>query len=61
MKTDHGDGIRYQVIPYSISVIKGLLQMDHGVKQLYKFMKDSRLIENGAEMLAEKKRKLDIS
>ncbi len=50
------DGNFYRVFPYEfITTIKDTLKMKNGIRQMMKFLSDSRLTEKGANLLCEKK------
>ena len=55
MKTYVSSGEYYQVIPYHLDVFRALLHLGHGLQAVFKFIKNSRMTEKGAQMLASKK------
>jgi len=61
MKTYKENDVYYQVLPYDTRVIYDLLRMRRGVRQLIKFMWNSRWIEKRAHRLADRKNEKKIS
>ncbi len=55
MKTHVSSGKYYQVLPYNLNVLRTLLYMEHGLRAVFKFIKNSRLTEKAAHELASKK------
>ena len=50
------DDVSYQVLPYNfIGMIKSTLKMKNGIRAMMKFLLDSRLTENAADLLCETK------
>lgn len=50
------DGASYHVLPYDfIGMMKGTLKMKNGIRDIIKFLSDSRLTEKTAYSLCEKK------
>jgi len=55
MKTYDERSVYYQVLPYSISVLRVLLCMNHGLCHVINFIWNSRWSEKSAYKLADKK------
>lgn len=55
MKTYVSSRKYYQVLPYNLNVLKSLLHMEHGLRAVFKFIKNSRLTEKAARKLANRK------
>lgn len=52
------EGCTYQVLPYDfVGRMKVTLKMKNGIRKIMKFLLDSRLTENKAKKLANKKNK----
>ena len=52
------EGCIYQALPYDfVETIKVTLKMKNGIRKIMKFLLDSRLTENKAKKLANKKNK----
>ncbi len=50
------DSISYEVLPYDFfGIMKVTLKMKNGIRQMMKFLSDSRLTERAAELLCKKK------
>ena len=50
------DSVSYEVLPYDFwGTMKNILKMKNGIRQMMKFLSDSRLAERAAESLCKKK------
>ena len=50
------DRSSYKVLPYDlVGMMKATLKMKNGIRQMAKFLSDSRLTERAAELLCKKK------
>ena len=50
------DGCSYKVLPYDlVGTMKGTMKMKNGIRQMLKFLSDSRMTEKAAYSLCEKK------
>ena len=55
-KLYRGDECKYYVLPYDLlQTVKYTMKMESGIKQTLKFLVNSRLRENSAEKLCDKK------
>ena len=55
-KLYHGDECQYYVLPYDLlQTIKGTIKMERGIRQTMKFFVNSRLTEDAAKKLCDKK------
>lgn len=60
-KTYCDDGILYQVLPYNLrGTVSDFGKMEHGMRGLMKFLKNSRLTEKQAQKVAKKKNKKNV-